>query len=456
MGRWRSGCPLDLSPDKDDPAIAADPQRRNNFTYAGDDQGLRCPLGSHLRRSNPRATPLKRATAVRRHRLIRRGVEYGPHLEDGALEDDGVDRGLINLFIQADIERQFEFVQKEWMKGGEFIGLDPNEQDPINGVGGEGSQMVGARRQAAVPVRSADLRQSEGWRISVRSRTESARGHHRAEILNRGGGKHDVRPFQWPRGDGRSSSGHHRFLRVSQPRTPGNLVLIMDVFPMATSQSFFSDVVTYRFRLRPLTRSGGSITHGAAEHTIDVTFNDVPEGTSVQKGQLVTSDGREASFVVGEPLEQDGMRVFAGLVSDPFFMDVEAALRTDISGKLSFNTAANTVQFRDVLSIVVEVPFAPIVERFDGVTLVGAICGERRHAPRQADPDRTSRAAGDQELRPGKPDARSAHEGRRASRSLQSKRTPLPSPRNIGHSTSRVSMRTWHSSMVSTARLRGR
>ena len=64
MGRWRSGCPVDLSPDKDDLAIAADPQRRNNFTYAGDDQGLRCPLGSHLRRSNPRATPMKRATAV--------------------------------------------------------------------------------------------------------------------------------------------------------------------------------------------------------------------------------------------------------------------------------------------------------------------------------------------------------------------------------------------------------
>jgi Dyp-type peroxidase family len=142
MGRWRSGCPLDLSPEKDDPAIAADPQRRNNFTYKGDEGGLRCPLGSHLRRSNPRETPLKRATAVRRHRLLRRGVEYGPHLKGGALDDDGVDRGLINLFIQADIERQFEFVQKEWMKGGEFIGLDPNEQDPINGVGGDGSQML--------------------------------------------------------------------------------------------------------------------------------------------------------------------------------------------------------------------------------------------------------------------------------------------------------------------------
>jgi hypothetical protein len=52
------------------------------------------------------------------------------------------------MFIQADVERQFEFVQKEWMHGGEFMGLDPNEQDPINGVGGEDSQMTvpGAKR----------------------------------------------------------------------------------------------------------------------------------------------------------------------------------------------------------------------------------------------------------------------------------------------------------------------
>ena len=148
MGRWKSGCPLDLSPERDDPEIAADPNRRNNFNYAGDDQGLRCPLTAHLRRSNPRATPLKRATAVRRHRLVRRGVEYGPHLPEGVLEDDGVDRGLINLFIQADIERQFEFVQKEWMRVGEFIGLDQNEPDPIIAGGGAGTQMSvpGAKR----------------------------------------------------------------------------------------------------------------------------------------------------------------------------------------------------------------------------------------------------------------------------------------------------------------------
>src|SRR4029453_6482836 len=121
------------------PAVAGGPQRPNDSTHEGNGAGLRCPLGAHLRRSNPRATPLTRSTGVRRHRLLRRGVEYGPLLADGALEDDGVDRGLINMFINADIERQFEFVQNEWMKGGEFIGLDPDEQDPINGVGGKDS-----------------------------------------------------------------------------------------------------------------------------------------------------------------------------------------------------------------------------------------------------------------------------------------------------------------------------
>src|ERR1700745_144446 len=110
------------------------------------------------------------------------------------------------------------------------------------------------------------------------------------------------------------------FYAFVSPDRPGNLVLIMDVFPLATSQSFFSDVVTYRFRLRPLTRSNGNITHGDVEYSIDFRFGDVPDGTSVQKGNVVTSDGREASFVVGDAVEKDSMRVFVGLVSDPFFM----------------------------------------------------------------------------------------------------------------------------------------
>ncbi len=163
------------------------------------------------------------------------------------------------------------------------------------------------------------------------------------------------------------------FFAFPSPERPGHLVLIMDVFPMATAQSYFSDVVTHRFRLRPLSRSGGRFTHGTAEYSIDVTFSDVPESSVPQKGSVVTSDGRRATFVAGMPLEHDGMRVFAGLVSDPFFMDVEAAIRTDISGKLSFDTAANTVEFRDVLAIVVEIPIVQIVRGFNGATMIAAI-----------------------------------------------------------------------------------
>ena len=164
------------------------------------------------------------------------------------------------------------------------------------------------------------------------------------------------------------------FYAFPSPERPGNLVLIMDVFPLATTQAFFSDVVTYSFRLRPLTRSGAGLVPSRTEYRIDVSFDDVPEGSSVQNGRIVTSDGHEASFVVGKPLEQDGMRLFAGLVSDPFFMDVEASIRTDMSDTWLFSKeGVNTAQFRDCLTIVVETPMAPIIERFSGATLVGVI-----------------------------------------------------------------------------------
>ena len=80
------------------------------------------------------------------------------------------------------------------------------------------------------------------------------------------------------------------FYAFPSPERKGNLVLIMDAFPLATSKSFFSDVVTYRFRVRPVTRSVASVTPGAAEYSIDVTFSDSPEETSVQKVNVVTSD----------------------------------------------------------------------------------------------------------------------------------------------------------------------
>ena len=57
MGRWRSGAPLVLAPDKDDPALGADMQRNNDFNYKEmDPHGYAVPLGSHIRRMNPRDT----------------------------------------------------------------------------------------------------------------------------------------------------------------------------------------------------------------------------------------------------------------------------------------------------------------------------------------------------------------------------------------------------------------
>ena len=138
MGRWRSGAPLALSPDADHPEIGADPARNNSFLFEADDAiGYKTPLGSHIRRMNPRDADI--AGVMRIHRMIRRGSGYGPALPEGILEDDGVDRGLMFAFVGANLGRQFEFAQSEWMNDGAFFG-GGKERDPISGAGdGEGT-----------------------------------------------------------------------------------------------------------------------------------------------------------------------------------------------------------------------------------------------------------------------------------------------------------------------------
>ena len=128
MGRWRSGAPLVLSPDKDDPALGADPQRNNDFNYRDmDPHGYAVPLGSHARRMNPRDT----AVNMNRRRMIRRGATYGPHLPDDASED-GVERGIAAFVICASLIRQFEFAQNVWANDRNFHELR-NERDPVIG-----------------------------------------------------------------------------------------------------------------------------------------------------------------------------------------------------------------------------------------------------------------------------------------------------------------------------------
>jgi Dyp-type peroxidase family len=129
MGRWRGGAPLVLSPDHDDPQLGADLQRTNDFNYSEmDPRGYRCPVGSHIRRMNPRDT----VTGLQRHRMIRRGGTYGPALAEGAPED-GVDRGIAAFIGCASLSRQFEFAMNVWVNDPSFKGLE-NERDPICGT----------------------------------------------------------------------------------------------------------------------------------------------------------------------------------------------------------------------------------------------------------------------------------------------------------------------------------
>jgi Dyp-type peroxidase family len=130
MGRWRSGAPMVLAPEKDDPSLADDPQRNNNFNYAKmDPQGYAAPLGSHIRRMNPRDTTVG---SLQRRKIIRRGATYGPPLPEGAPED-GADRGIAAFVICASLIRQFEFVQNVWANDPNFHELG-NEHDPMIGA----------------------------------------------------------------------------------------------------------------------------------------------------------------------------------------------------------------------------------------------------------------------------------------------------------------------------------
>jgi Dyp-type peroxidase family len=147
MGRWRSGAPLALCPLHDNPELGADSRRNNDFLFEHDDPtGLKTPGGSHIRRTNPRDASI--AGVARIHRMIRRGTAYGPLLPEGALEDDGVDRGLMFAFVGAYLGRQFEFVQSQWINDGIFFGAN-SDKDPIVGAIQTGESFTVPRR----PVR---------------------------------------------------------------------------------------------------------------------------------------------------------------------------------------------------------------------------------------------------------------------------------------------------------------
>jgi Dyp-type peroxidase family len=147
VGRWPSGAALVAAPDHDDPALGADDDAVNDFVYRAegphapaDPGGLRCPYAAHIRKANIRddLDAIAGPGAARRHRILRRGIPYGP---PGA---DRRDRGLLFLSYQTSIVRQFEFVLDGWLDNGSLR------------VPGEGVDLIAGRstlpRAFGIPV----------------------------------------------------------------------------------------------------------------------------------------------------------------------------------------------------------------------------------------------------------------------------------------------------------------
>mgnify|MGYP000147397097 CR=1 FL=1 len=145
VGRWPNGNSLIHADKADEKALPDSEINKFNF-YQEDQHGYKCPLGSHIRRSNPRDgldnQPQESLDMVNKHRILRRGRPYGKPITENLntteivkATDDAQQRGLMFLCFNTDISRQFEFVQHTWANNGKFDGMY-NDVDTIIGVQG--------------------------------------------------------------------------------------------------------------------------------------------------------------------------------------------------------------------------------------------------------------------------------------------------------------------------------
>lgn len=148
VGRWPDGTPLVQSPHVPGRSVEDRDRHReglNDFTYSGDPHGYRCPIGAHIRRANPRDSLDPEWHFTNRHRIIRRGM---PYAANGGTEKPG----LVFVCYQASIERQFEFVQSQWMGDGNAFGLG-SDPDFIAGPS-EGKMTIQGSPPRFVPMHS--------------------------------------------------------------------------------------------------------------------------------------------------------------------------------------------------------------------------------------------------------------------------------------------------------------
>jgi Dyp-type peroxidase family len=162
VGRWPNGRSLALWDDPSGNPAAG--ERLNDFRYRRGDldpDGLRCPLGAHVRRANPRDSLGWRGQLTKRHRIIRRSMPYGtppydpevaPGTEEGMLKcarpdgesytppEDPV--GLMFVCFQASIARQFEVIQGQWLNGGNAFWLGDDKDLLSSAVPGMGKMTI--------------------------------------------------------------------------------------------------------------------------------------------------------------------------------------------------------------------------------------------------------------------------------------------------------------------------
>jgi deferrochelatase/peroxidase EfeB len=133
VGRWRSGEPLVRCPDAPGPLPR---DQWNDYGYLDDPDGLACPMGAHMRRANPRDLPMHPVGDSSRRRIVRRGIPYGPDVDPDDL-DDGIERGLLGLFIGASLTMQIETVLGEWLNEGLTDVRVTGTNDPLIGANGD-------------------------------------------------------------------------------------------------------------------------------------------------------------------------------------------------------------------------------------------------------------------------------------------------------------------------------
>ncbi len=122
VGRFKDGTPISER-DTPSPGLETD----NRFVHSTDKKGLKCPMHAHIRKANPRGTTPGTTTAAESaHRVTRRGIPYGkPHPDLGCdpaeyESDKAGPRGLVFMCFQANVENQFEFIQRVWIDNNEF------------------------------------------------------------------------------------------------------------------------------------------------------------------------------------------------------------------------------------------------------------------------------------------------------------------------------------------------